>query len=95
MAFRADLTRNFTKIVSLGECFHKISNLTSCDKKKKKNPLQKWFQPRSDAIDPDKRDIHGNICCRYSLEVPHYGTSNEYHNICFHIEIRKISLCFG
>ena len=33
-----------------------------------------------------------NICCGYSLEVPRWGTSNEYHNICFHYEIRKI-LC--
>ena len=22
--------------------------------------------------------LHGNICCGYSLEVPHRGTSNEY-----------------
>ena len=22
--------------------------------------------------------LHENICCRYSLEVPHWGTSNEY-----------------
>ena len=26
----------------------------------------------------------------YSLEVPHGGTSNEYDNICFRREIRKI-----
>ena len=29
-------------------------------------------------------------CCGYSLEVPHQGTSNEYHKICFLGEIRKI-----
>ena len=34
--------------------------------------------------------LHGNICCGYSLEAPCYGASNEYHNICFHGEIRKI-----
>ena len=25
-----------------------------------------------------------NICCWYSLEVPRWGTSNEYDNKCFH-----------
>ena len=34
-------------------------------------------------------------CYRYSLEVPRWGTSNEYHNICFYEEIRKISIIFG
>ena len=33
-----------------------------------------------------------NICCGYSLEAPHRGASNEYHNICINREIRKI-LC--
>ena len=33
-----------------------------------------------------------NICCGYSLEAPRWGASNEYHNICFRGEIRKI-LC--
>ena len=31
-----------------------------------------------------------NMCCGYSLEVPRRGTSNEYHNVCFHQEIRKL-----
>ena len=35
--------------------------------------------------------LHENICCGYSLEAPQWGTSNEYHNICFHGEISKIS----
>ena len=35
--------------------------------------------------------LHENICCGYSLEAPRQGTSNEYHNICFHGEIKKIS----
>ena len=47
---------------------------------------------------PDKRRIHiifflflnENICCGYSLEVPRGDASNEYHNICFHREIRKL-----
>ena len=34
--------------------------------------------------------LHENICCGYSLEAPHRGISNEYHNICFRGEIRKI-----
>ena len=34
--------------------------------------------------------LHENICCGYSLEAPQQGASNEYHNICFHGEIRKI-----
>ena len=36
--------------------------------------------------------LHENICYEYSLEVPQRGASNEYHNICFHAEIRKL-LC--
>ena len=31
----------------------------------------------------------------YSLEAPQRGASNEYHNICFRREIRKISAFFG
>ena len=38
-----------------------------------------------------------NICCGYSLEVPHLGTSGEAllmstHNVCFCGEIRKLSM---
>ena len=38
--------------------------------------------------------LHENICCGYSLEVPHQGTSNEYHNIYqyFHEKIKKMSV---
>ena len=36
--------------------------------------------------------LHENICCGYSLEAPRRGASNEYHNIGFHGEIRKMSL---
>ena len=37
--------------------------------------------------------FHKNIHYGYSLEVPHRGTSNEYHNICFNgeLEIQKRS----
>ena len=31
-----------------------------------------------------------NIDCRYSLEPPWRGGSNEYHNLCFWAEIIKI-----
>ena len=36
--------------------------------------------------------LNENICYGYSLEAPRRGASNEYHNICFRREIRKI-LC--
>ena len=35
------------------------------------------------------------ICCGYSLEVPWQCTSNEYHNICYSGEIRKMLVLFG
>ena len=31
-----------------------------------------------------------NIDCGYSLEPPRRGGSNEYHNLCFRAEIKKI-----
>ena len=31
-----------------------------------------------------------NTDCRYSLEPPRRGGSNEYYNLCFRAEIRKI-----
>ena len=31
-----------------------------------------------------------NIDCMYSLEPPRWGGSNEYYNLCFWAEIRKI-----
>ena len=31
-----------------------------------------------------------NIDCGHSLELPRRGISNEYHNLCFWAEIRKI-----
>ena len=34
--------------------------------------------------------LHENICCGFSIEAPHQGTFNEYHNISFYGEIRKI-----
>ena len=59
--------------------------------------------PAAHSIATDKRVIHiifflflhENICCGYSLEAPRQGASNEYHNICFRGEIRKISTFFG
>ena len=49
-------------------------------------------------IAPDKKSFQvifffflfqENLCCGYSLEVPHWGTSNEYHNICFHKKYKE------
>ena len=34
--------------------------------------------------------LHKNICYGYLLEVPCRDASDEYHNICFYGEIRKI-----
>ena len=34
--------------------------------------------------------LHENIMLSYSLEAPQGSASNEYHNICFHGEIRKM-----
>ena len=39
--------------------------------------------------------LHENICCEYSLEAPRRGASNEYHNISFQGEIRKLSISLG
>ena len=38
--------------------------------------------------------VHKILCCEYLSEAPDCGTSNEYQNICFHREIRKILLCY-
>ena len=34
--------------------------------------------------------LHKNIYCVYSLEVPWWGASNEYHNVCFYRAITEI-----
>ena len=38
--------------------------------------------------------LHENFCCGYSLEVPHWGASNEYPKQVFFLsgEIRKRSV---
>ena len=33
--------------------------------------------------------LNKNICCGYSLEAPHRGTSNKHHNICLCGELKK------
>ena len=38
--------------------------------------------------------LHENKCRWYSLEATQWGTSNEYHNVCLHEEIRKVSIIF-
>ena len=35
------------------------------------------------------------MCCGYSLEAPQRGASDEYDNICFRGEIRKILVFFS
>ena len=39
--------------------------------------------------------FHQNVCLRYSLEATRRGASNEYHNVCFRGELRKISILLG
>ena len=47
-------------------------------------------------IAPDKQGYPDNIfsyfCTKTYVVGTHWGTSNEYHNISFHVEIRKISV---
>ena len=38
--------------------------------------------------------LYENMCCGYSLEVPE-ALLMSTHNICFHTEIRKISVLFS
>ena len=33
--------------------------------------------------------MHQNISCGYSLELPQWGNSNEYHKVCFDVKITK------
>ena len=39
--------------------------------------------------------LRENIDCRYPLEAPPQGTSDVYHNPCFHGEITKMSVLFN
>ena len=52
------------------------------------------FQPKKENFQIKNSDIFlisaQNIGCKYSLEPPRRGGSNEYHNLCFWAEIRKI-----
>ena len=54
----------------------------------------KILQPEKEKIQIKNSDIFlisvQNIDCGYSLEPPRRGGSNEYHNLCFLAEIRKI-----
>ena len=38
--------------------------------------------------------FHKSIRCGYSIEAPCWGASNEFHNICFHQEIRNLPILF-
>ena len=46
-----------------------------------------YFQPKCCDI---SLFLNKNVCCGYSLEAPCQGASNVYHNISFHVEIRKV-----
>ena len=66
------------------------------------NPLRKHaysnilkiLQPKKENFQVKSSDIFHisaqNIDCEYSLKPPRRGGSNEYHNLCFWVEIRKI-----
>ena len=60
-------------------------------------PIQiywKFYHQKKAIFQIKKSDIFHisaqNIDCGYSLEPPRRGGSNEYHNLCFLAEIRKI-----
>ena len=66
----------------------------------KKHSVGTHWKCLGDIIGLDKRGYQANIflispqkhMLWYSLEVPRRGASNEYHNICFRGEIRRISI---
>ena len=55
---------------------------------------RKFYQQKMKKKKKKKSEIFQisaqNIDCGYSLEPPRWGGSNEYHNLCFWAEIRKI-----
>ena len=63
----------------------------------KNTPIQihcKFYRRKHENIKMKNCDIFlifaQNIDCKCSLEPPQRGGSNEYHNLCFQPEIRKI-----
>ena len=54
----------------------------------------KILPPKNENFQIENSDIFSYFClnidCGYSLEPPRRGGSNEYHNLCFWAEIRKI-----
>ena len=56
--------------------------------------ILKISPPKTENFQIKKSDIFHisaqNIDCEYSLEPPRRGGSNEYHNLCFLVEIRTI-----
>ena len=54
----------------------------------------KFYDRKSENFQTEKSDIFHisakNIDCGYSLDPPQRGGSNEYHDLCFWTEIRKI-----
>ena len=56
--------------------------------------MLKILPPKNENFQIKNSDIFQisdqNIDCGYSLEPPRRGGSNEYHNLCFWAEIRKL-----
>ena len=56
--------------------------------------MLKILPPKNENFQIKNSDIFHisdqNIDCEYSLEPPRWGGSNEYHNLCFWAEIRKL-----
>ena len=63
-----------------------MSQVSSLRKHAYSNTL-KILPPKNDNFSDKNSDIFyisaQNIDCGYSLELPHRGGSNEYHNLCF------------
>ena len=74
LSFKKNLLQDITKT----RLFKYIENFTS------KN--WKFLDKNSDIFHISAQ----NIDCGYSLEPPRRGGSNEYHNLCFEADIRKL-----
>ena len=73
-----------TTMACRSHCLHN-SYYFAVGKEKAHSTRQGIFQPKTIIF----LIFYENICCRYSLEAPRRGASNEYHNICFRGKIRK------
>ena len=76
------ITRQRRCIITKTRLFKYTENFTTKNKKENENFMIK----NSDVFHISAQ----NIDCGYWLEPPRRGGSNEYHNLCFSAEIRKI-----